>query len=160
MLEKLLEIARRMKNQDTQCTAHPVYVVQERRRVYGIDPQWTDDIVWLYDGEEIDDSDEDLIKAKRYYEEHLEEPEPEWTRTGYIDRWEFVQLFFSREAADDYIRSNKHRLKDPHVYVDSAYRNYELQDIIEILNRLGAYTKENNEFDLWLEDFETKLANH
>ncbi|MCP4678082.1 MAG: hypothetical protein GY854_21725 [Deltaproteobacteria bacterium] len=134
-LKPLQEIGTRMEGQDNQCTAHPIFVVQQRRRFYGLDQQYTDsEIVWLYNGDEVDTNDEDLARAKEHYEKHLEELEG-WARTSYIDIYEFVQPFFSRVAADEYIKANRHRLNDPRVYVDSAYRNPEWQAVRDVLVR-------------------------
>ena len=144
MFEELMKIAKRMKDQDNKCTANPIYLVQQKRRIYGMNPQFIIDegeIVWLYDGEEMDLTDEDTKKAQDHYEKYYEEL-PGWTRTTYIDIWEFVQPFFSEKAADDYVKANRHRLTEPRVYIDSAYRNYEWQAIEKILRILSKHVTE------------------
>lgn len=130
------------------CTAHPIFVVQQRNRIYGMDPDIDDiQIAWMYsDGGEI--PEEDAKVAEAYWQEHYEEPEyidegqafvaptdaevvrlrgsrDTLRRVAYIDTLEFVQPFFTQAAADRYIEENRHRMKDPRVYVDSAYRNKE-----------------------------------
>lgn len=49
----------------------------------------------------------------------------------YIDK--FVQAFFIRQNAENFIAANAHNLNKPFIYVESAYRNYEWQDIREFL---------------------------
>lgn len=128
------------------CTADPIFVVQERKRIYGMDPDLDDiPIAWMYsDGGEIPDEDAKIAEA--YWQEHLKEPcgvedGTAWcnegrdtlNRVAYLDTWEFVQPFFTQAAADRYIEENRHRMKDPQVYVDSAYRNREWQGVRKML---------------------------
>ena len=132
-LKELRKISERMKGQDNRITSHPIFVVQQRRRICGMDTQWGGDVTWLFDGEEIIDANDDQIqKVKEYYEEHGEEPEG-WVRTGYVDIWEMVQHFFSQKAADEYIERNRHNMTDPRVYVGSARRNNEWQAVRSVL---------------------------
>lgn len=135
LLSPLKKIAERMDGQDNRATADPVYVVQQRRRIYGIDPSWTDNAVWLYEGEEVAATREGLVLFLR--ENDLDEDEclgkDELVKSGYKDIYEFVQPFFSMKAAVDYIEANRHRLTDPRVYVDAAYRNEEWQAVRGVL---------------------------
>jgi hypothetical protein len=43
----LREIGERLRTQDNRCTADPFFQVRVRRRIYGMDPQWMDDPVWI-----------------------------------------------------------------------------------------------------------------
>lgn len=133
--ETLGKISAAMKGQDNWGTAHPIFIVQQRCRIYGIDPQWTDDIVWVCDGSEMSEDDPDLPKVIAEYEElgDLSPKYENWVRTGYKDTWDFIQPFFSERAAAEYIAANRHNLKDPRIYVDSAYRNPEWQAIEAVL---------------------------
>ncbi|MEO8277428.1 MAG: hypothetical protein ABI639_14535 [Thermoanaerobaculia bacterium] len=121
----LAEIAREISTQDSAGTTHPIYVVQQRRRIYGIDTQWGGEVVWL---------GEDSIEATAEDVAEIETGKREgeiWTETGFVDVWEFVQPFFTRKGAEEYIRANGHRhgrgKADLRVYVDSGYRNDEWQ---------------------------------
>jgi len=124
--DQLAAIKQELQTQDNRATANPFYIVQQRRRLYGFDTQWSDDnVVWLdYDHNEVTDPEE-LLKLEANYDYCISEPEG-YTRTGYIDTWEFVQGFLTNKAAQAYIDQNKHRLTDPRIYVDSLYRNYEM----------------------------------
>ena len=144
-LEKMKEIAMEMVGQDNRATAEPIYVVQQRRRIYGMDPGCAcsdDDVVWLYDGTELcedtadDDTREELEIARAYYQLHGETPEG-WECTGYIDTYETVQSFFSEKAAQRFIEARKHNLKNPRIYVDSAYHNPEWKAIRAFLLELS-----------------------
>jgi hypothetical protein len=127
------EMREHMRTQDNRCTKDPVFLVQQRKRHYGLDPQWSDDVVWLDDeGHEVTDKAElDRIEAA-YQNEGWEEPDG-YTRTAYIDQWEFVQAFFTEHEAQRYIDANRHRMCDPRIYVDSAYRNREWQRVSALL---------------------------
>jgi hypothetical protein len=117
--------------QDNASTAHPIFVVQQRRRVYGFDPDYTDgaNVVWLdacNDCAEIGGEEAAALEAA--YQVTCEVP-PEYCRTCYADQHEFVQPFLTRVGAEAFIAANAHRLTDPRIYVDSAYRNPEWQMI-------------------------------
>ena len=49
----------------------------------------------------------------------------------YVDKFE--QAFFIRKNAEDFIESQSHQLNNPYIYVESAYRNPEWQQIRELL---------------------------
>jgi hypothetical protein len=102
-----------------------MFVVQEEKREYGWDADyacsggitecWIDE-----DGDEIDVSayenpwDDDTLR-----------------RTGYIDRWEYVTVFFTRNAAEAYIDNKAYRHSGKlRVYVDSACDNPEWQAVV------------------------------
>lgn len=126
------EIARRMEGQDNQCTAHPIFVVQQRKRIYGIDRDYTDNVVWIRSDEgcEVDGEEASAVQAE--YDRTGIEPEM-YIRTGYVDTWEWVQPFFSEQGADWYIQANAHRLSCPCIYVASGYRNDEWQAACRLL---------------------------
>lgn len=128
----LVELAERMRTQDNACTAHPVFTVQQRKRIMGLDPQWSDDhIVWL-DDDFGEMSPKDSAPLEEAYQETYEEPKG-YTRTAYVDEWEHVMSFFTNAEALNYIERNRHHMTDPRVYVDSAYRNYEWQQVVAFL---------------------------
>ena len=97
-----------IQTQDNLATGDPIFLVQQRERIFGIDTDYTEEIAWV----DTDDG----------FEETGDEPNG-WRRTGCIDRWVYVQPFFTNDAAVAYIASNGHNLTDPRVYVASAYRN-------------------------------------
>lgn len=127
----LAEIARELRTQDNAATAHPIFVVQSRHRIYGLDPTWGGDVVWLCQDETIEADEEE---SRELSERQEREGEVEgWDLVGYVDVWRNEQPFFTRTGAEEYIVRNRHRLTDPRVYVESAYRNPEWQAIRELL---------------------------
>lgn len=161
----LTEIGQRIvwdDHQNDHCTADPIFVVQQRKRIYGIEMDYDPQIVWLHGDEYTELGPEQSAIAEEYFGEcgrgpafiadgvaygalHEADPNaamdaveaPDYVsnlrRLGYIDIWEFVQPFFTRQGAEAYIKSQAHRLTDPRVYVASAYRNPEWQGVREWL---------------------------
>jgi hypothetical protein len=134
------KIAERMKGQDNLATADPIYMVVQDEIIVGLDPQWCagrEHITWFHDDWYLFEGDG--VKVYEGYEEettfekledHWEETGEEvgdWTRTGYQIRSIYVQPFFSEKGAEKYIEENRHNLKNPRVFVESAYRNDEWQ---------------------------------
>lgn len=109
----LLEIAERLKTQDNRCTTEPMFCVQEKKTIYGLDPRWSDDIVWI-------DSEAD----------HQEVPAPAdgletktLQKTGKIHRWETVMVAFTDIGSQEYIRLNGHNHSgELRIYADSFRR--------------------------------------
>jgi len=125
ILEPLAAIGRELRTQDNRITADPIFVVQQKRRTYGFDTQWGGDVVWIDQANDcIEADDEERARLEAHYDETGEE-EDGWARTGYVDTWEAVQPFLAGKAADEYIAANRHNLKEPRTYVESAYRNRE-----------------------------------
>ena len=112
--------------QNNHYTAHPIFLVQQRRRFYGLDPNYCDNIVWLHEDEAVEVPADLAAQLERGY--NGGEPDG-YRRTAYVDTWEFVQCFFTRQAAEDYINRQRHNMKDPRVYVDSGHRNPEWQTL-------------------------------
>lgn len=118
------EIGERLRTQDNRITNEPIFLVEQKRRHYGMDPSGDDvNITWL-DGEYSEVTASKAASLEKKYEETGKEP-GEYHRAAYIDRWEFVQCCFTEAAAQRYIDENKHNLKVARIFVSSAYRNKE-----------------------------------
>lgn len=135
--EELQEISIQLKTQHNSYTTLPIYTVQQRRRMYGMDPDYGGEVVWIYsdEGDEVD-----KVKADRLEEQYTETcdiPE-DYIRTSYIDTWEYVTMFFTRKAAQEYIDKYHYNMNDPRIYVDSGYRNKEWE---LVRNHLMSLTK-------------------
>ena len=109
------EMGRRMLTQDPRATSHPIYLVRQRRRIYGLDSDYTDQFVYVY----RDDGTEYGAELK------AEDDPAHFRRVGIRDIWIGVQPFFTNSEAERFIASNYHNLTEPHVYVESGYRNRE-----------------------------------
>ena len=138
LLEPLKRIAERMRGQDNRTTSHPIFMVQQKRRIYGVEFGYEEGRVWLYDGVEVANDQKGLDNFLR--ENELDEDEcmdrGGLIEMGYRDIWESVQPFFSQKAADRYIERNRHNLTEPRVYIYSAYRNEEWQAVRDVLLKI------------------------
>ncbi len=65
-------IAHDLATQDNRATAHPMFVVQQRRRIYGMGHDYSDELVWL-----DEEGDEHPFSGG--------DPPKDWTETRYID---------------------------------------------------------------------------
>lgn len=118
------EIGERIRTQDNRMTADPLFVVFEKKRIHGMDPSYADATVWVHcDGDEASEEEAKTLEAK--YQETATEPE-DWTRTGYVDVDVFCTACFTLKGCEDYLLVNRHNLKDPHIYVETLYRNEEM----------------------------------
>ena len=65
---------------------------------------FTDRIVWVVDGEEVEEDTED---AEEY---------------SIAERWETVMVAFTEDGCKEYLRQNGHNLCEPRIYVESFNR--------------------------------------
>lgn len=126
-VEFLDALAAKLTGQDNAYTASPVYCVQQRVLITGIDTDYASDIGWFCEGDLADPQKARALD--RYYNRFNREPD-NWTRTGYEWRWRYTgQFYLTKEAADAFVGDSKHH----RVYVDSACRNHELKEIRRLL---------------------------
>jgi len=125
--DEIGEISKQVIGQDNLATSNPIFIVQQKRRIGGMDPQYTDDFYWVDFGGEVVDEEE-----LKYIEEILEkagpyaEPEvPNYYKVYCTEIWEFVTACFTRHGCEEYIKANGHNLNEPRIYVDTGYRNRE-----------------------------------
>jgi hypothetical protein len=128
---ELLEIGQRLRTQDSRCTAHPIFQVRGIERIYGIDPDYCDDPVWI----DIEDG------AREVEAPEDEDNPPEYViRTGYMDKEQIIMQSFTEEACNQYLESNRHRysrrFRELFVYADSLYRCSEMIAIRNFLMSL------------------------
>jgi hypothetical protein len=160
-LAEIAEHFASIATQDNACTAHPIFLVQERERILGMDPEYGDDNYvwmnaecdnWIADGDLVDKLEE-LDHDHCYGEQAEIDSDPEywddgegdpivwdqWEKVFYIDKWVTRQAFFTRKGAEQHERDMAHNYRgETRVYVDSLYRNHEMQLVSELLERLVA----------------------
>lgn len=143
--QALRDIAANLATQDNCCTSDGIWLVQKKVRQTGLDPEYSDSYIWI-------DHVNDYIEVTDPKEiERLEELSEKWTltkdeqeefncylKTGYIDRWETVQPFFTEVEADRYIAANRHRHDGQlRTYVEWGGRNPEWMAIRNFLLSLN-----------------------
>lgn len=134
LLDDLAAIGGELLTQDNAITNEPVFCVQNRVRIYCIDPNRADGgTAWISDDGRVADEE----TAARLTNEG---PRPGWELWGYIDTWDFERAFFTRAAAERYIASNRHNLTEPRVYVHTGYRNQEWIALRAAMKKLATLT--------------------
>lgn len=138
--EEVMRIAENLRTQDNRITANPIFIVQQRRRQYGMDTDYCEDVIWLHSDEgcEVDEEEHDRLEAE--YKQTGETPDG-YTRTGYLDSWEFVTACFTEQGCKDYIAVNGHNLKEPRIYAESGFRNREWEVLRAYLSALEQVSK-------------------
>lgn len=134
-MEKLKNIAQRMKGQDNYATRNPIYTVQKAIRIYGVEYGYD------YDGSEFINSEQELyFDNLREVQEFLTSEDGrefkfnDFTEVNYKIVYETVQFFFSEEGAKQYISGQENNYR---IYVISAWDNEEINTIQEILENLS-----------------------
>lgn len=113
--DELSAISHELKTQDNRITEEPLFCVYQKARVYGVDPDFHDHVLYY----RTDDGD----------------------RVPYIEVDEFVNAHFTEKAAKEHIRINGHNLIKPFVYTTSLWR---CQEMIKIRHHLMNYAQPAN----------------
>lgn len=130
----LLAIAGQLHSQDNLGTASPMFCVQRRNRIVGIDTDYCEGRCWLDGANEETIYDDDPI--------FTEPPSGgEWDEYGYKDVWETFMACFTRKGAEDYLRANGHNLGKVRIYVESFYRCAEMIGLRDWLMTLPLTSK-------------------
>lgn len=105
LAQELAEVGERIRTQDNRITDNPMFCVQQKVRIHGLDKHWTDEHTeWILDGQQV-------------------EPETEGAKEfGYRDIWETVMVAFTEGGCKEYLRQNGHNLRAPRIYVESFNR--------------------------------------
>jgi len=149
--------------QDHLCTSDPIFTVYSKQEIVVDGDYDYDKIVYIRNnrGEhcELDyETYQELESAHNEATDYrsividkngeqiiLEAPQDPFNdeKTFNPDEWEqkfiklidrFEQAFFISENAENYIRNNSHNLSSPYIFVESAYRNLEWQQIRTLLS--------------------------
>lgn len=123
--DEIRAIIERLHTQDNRITDNPLFAVQQKRRIGGVDTEYCENSEWVLDGEVI----------------HLEpgqNPPQDARRVGYIDKWEFVTGCFTEQGCKDFIACNGHNLNEPRIYAYGSYRNAEFIALRKWLMSLAA----------------------
>lgn len=129
--DPLAAIGHLIATQDNRITDAPIFAVQQKRRIHGIDPDWSDNAAWL-DDEGNEAADEDREKLEAHWKEHRLVMQG-WKRVGYIDIWEFVTACFTEQGCKNFLAINGHNLKEPRIYAYGSYRNAEWRCVRDAL---------------------------
>ncbi len=134
MSEKLKKIGELIRTQDNRATDCPIFIVQEQRRDYGYNPDWSDESAWLDTHNDYNEASDDLA-------EHLDSLDGEtperWQKVYYKDRWVFVTACFTEQACKDFIKEDGHNHGKLRIYAAGSYRNHEFRAVRDYLESLA-----------------------
>ena len=119
-INELLQIKGQLESQDNRSTSGPMFCVQEKVIITGMDTDWTDNYKWL-DPDDHSEVDEDTEGAYK---------------VGYIEYWKTVMVAFTEAGCAEYIRQDGHNLNEPRIYVESFNRCPEMIAIREYIMAL------------------------
>jgi len=153
-------------------TADPLFTVQGKRTIYGLESDYALGTVWLdrsagdtleFDTlteyfESLNGEVEEAVEACAisehdctFTELHEDDQEDvlrilghEIERTGTYEYWEHVNSHFTKEAAEAFIQRKKHDYDELRIYVESQVYCWEFNDIVEgiLAGRIGFIEKE------------------
>lgn len=136
----IAEIGALLKTQDNRITADPIFMVQQRFRVHGMDSDYTENYEWrdIDSGDYIIATPEQAVELNRLLEAdeltrvHCDDVGGSllFERVWYTDIWINVQPFFTEAAAQTWVKCNQHHYERPlRIYAESAHNNPEWKAI-------------------------------
>lgn len=147
--EELADLANELNTQDNRITSHPLFIVEQEKRIYGMNGEQCDDLeyIWVYseDSEYTCEPDEVCDQIREDCENdpdlgilnlHDEEIDPEewgYEQWFYVTEMEFKSAHLTERAANLYITQNSHRMRNPRTFVTSQYRCHEWNMVREHL---------------------------
>jgi len=167
-IPEMAEQVETILTQDNACTSWPIYVVQEKIRIDGMDPEYAEEATWRQPEAEYLEASEreakllDEIEDKGwndYMLEHLPSQDiprftdddgllllpSEWELCYYVEKWVDRQWFFTEVAAEAHMRQMAHNYNDTRIFVDSLYRNHHMQMVQTLLRRIAGL----NDYDAY-----------
>ncbi|HEY0161392.1 MAG TPA: hypothetical protein VGB69_01830 [Edaphobacter sp.] len=137
IISPLIAMREQLATQDNACTAHPIFIVYNRKRLYGMDPDFGEDnnYAWINADGDFEESDErQKLIFDRYFNRYNRWPLG-WEKRHFVEIDEFVTCTFTRAAAEEFVRRRSHNYRHLHVYVDSLHRNPEMIQVRQALMR-------------------------
>lgn len=120
-----------LHTQDNRITREPMFAVQERKRVCGIDAGYDPKIMWINEDCNAVGAEECAALEAQY---QIDGTRPEGrTRVGYHEYWDFVTACFTEQGCKDYLTRNGHNLGETRIYAYGTYRNGEWSTVRDFL---------------------------
>lgn len=116
----LLDIARDLHTQDNRITHLPIFVLEEKVRIWGIDLDYTDEYVWR-------DNEHNVVWETGDKEE--EPDDDKLMKIGIAYRWQFRTACLTENGIKRHLELNGHNLGETRIYVHSGYRTPEIETL-------------------------------
>ena len=142
-----LKFHNRGEGVNDHCTANPIFIVQRKHLIAGIDLDYDPLYYWTDDSHEIELTDDELvqqlaedkadgIELEEYdlsYDDEIKKADGDtaYQKIGYAEQWEYVNAHFTKESAEAFIDRKKHDYRELRIYVDSQYWCPEFNAIVD-----------------------------
>lgn len=134
-----------IETQDNRSTRYPIlYVIREKVKEYGIAPGYGEDgHEWVKDSEsyEWEDVVETIREIFQDNEREVTEDDAEdygFCKVYYRYAYRYSDnFFFTEKAAQQHLHINGHNLTNPQDYVIHAFRNEEIESVIEVMKEIA-----------------------
>lgn len=128
-LKALNAIQHELNTQDNAITADPLFCVYQKRRICGMDPDYSEQYVWVHVDSDYAEADEKQTKTLDRYEKRTGEALNGWRKVYYYESNQFVTACLTRKGCEEFLRVNGHNLRQPFIYVQTLWRNEEMKDL-------------------------------
>jgi len=133
--KELLETAELLRTQDNRMTRDPMFCVEVRERISGMDANYRDNKCWWNPGKMETRYDTEPTDMKGW-----EGP------FGYIDRWKTVAVCFTEKGCKQHLQLNGHNYRhyeETRIFVECFNRNPEMIAIRDFLMSQHETTQDN-----------------
>lgn len=127
----LASIREALHTQDNRATQMPIFIVEQKRRIFGVSDDYAEHFDWVDEEQEVI-SDANLAAQLEEQWQGGDETEP-YRRIGYVEIYEHVTSCLTEYGCKDYLRRNAHNLIEPRIYVASGHRNEEWATLRRLL---------------------------
>jgi hypothetical protein len=134
---KIAAIIELLHTQDNRITSHPLFAVQQKRQVAGLEDGYEESHEWINEDCEAIRDAEEIANLEAAYREGAETPGAR--RIGVAWHWEFVTGCMTEQGCKDFLACNGHNLNEPRIYAYSGYRNAEFIAVREWLMSLRTH---------------------
>lgn len=143
----LMELSKELNTQDNRATAKPYFFQIQTNEEVAV-PEGCGEKAWYYDGSKIQTQDEIDQVIFDYYDPQYTMDEikkmDEWDkfdmlrdhgwREVYFDfKKEYQNAFLTAKACKEHIRLNHYHYREPIDYLQHAFRNYELEMVLNFI---------------------------
>lgn len=121
---EIAAVIENLHTQDNRITESPLFAVQQKRIIGGLDNGYEDGWEWVSeDSEEIHDEDR-IAELNAAFKAGDSTPNG-CRRVGYKETWEFVTGCLTEAGCKAFIACNGHNMREPRIYAYGSFRNAE-----------------------------------
>lgn len=150
MYDFLMELSKELNTQDNRSTALPYYFAIQTNEEIAV-PENCGEKAWHYDGSKINTQEEIDQAIFDYYDpqytmdqvKQMDENdkldmlrEHGWAEVWFSFKHEYQNAFFTAKACKEHIRLNHYHYREPVDYLHHAFRNYELETVLNFISEL------------------------